>query len=642
MSNHINSNYKTILKATGNVDKITINGVTYTPNKDKTIVVDATFLEPEDLSPVAFTGNYDDLLGLPTLFSGDYNDLDNLPSLFSGNYNDLTNKPALFSGNYNDLSDKPNLSALATAIQSASNVGTGTAIYSDRLGTALRFRTIKAGDNVTISTATDGTITIASAGGDTSPAGETNTSSTLGAGVTLVAPKNGTDLPFRSLLSSAGLTWSQQANTVTLSLHSLLQAYIEGAGFGLGTVGRVINDGNELVWSGLGRATTLNKPNLPTAGVGYGIGMPHDDNMLSLGGQLFLNYSSDDGNYVLAPRLFARSKTSGTSFGNWIEFWNSYNLPISNFAKTLLDDNDAGVARATLGLGTAATANAQNGYTDSTAGALLRVGAFGLGGNAVVISDPDIVYRPSGLYDVAPDVSWANRPITGWTRILHLNHANITGYATQIATGNWAAQHNRYFQRTCIAGGWSGWVELFHTGNFDPASKLDVNPSRLLIIGNPGYPDYSSGQLELRSTDGKDVSIGFHRGGYTACQLRHSSDGLMLSGTGRTSAATFYSYGSIQGASDSRLKENIKTISNALDKVNKLRGVNFTWSSNDKQDMGVIAQEVLDVVPEVVEENADGYYGVSYGNLVGLLIEAIKEQDKKISKLEERLNGSSN
>lgn len=59
---------------------------------------------------------------------------------------------------------------------------------------------------------------------DTPVAGESNTASTLGTGTTLVAPKNGVDLPFRSLLASAGLAWSQQANTVTLSLDATLQA----------------------------------------------------------------------------------------------------------------------------------------------------------------------------------------------------------------------------------------------------------------------------------------------------------------------------------------------------------------------------------------------------------------------------------
>jgi hypothetical protein len=59
--------------------------------------------------PTLFSGNYNDLSNKPTLFSGDYDDLSDKPTLFSGDYDDLTHKPTLFSGNYNDLSDKPTL-----------------------------------------------------------------------------------------------------------------------------------------------------------------------------------------------------------------------------------------------------------------------------------------------------------------------------------------------------------------------------------------------------------------------------------------------------------------------------------------------------------------------------------------------------
>lgn len=92
--------------------------------------------------------------------------------------------------------------------------------------------------------------------------------------------------------------------------------------------------------------------------------------------------------------------------------------------------------------------------------------------------------------------------------------------------------------------------------------------------------------------------------------------------------------GNINSLSDKTLKTNIKTISNALDKVTQLRGVEF-----DRKDMqnahqiGVIAQEVEKIIPEVVSTNHDGIKSVSYGNLVGLLIEAIKELSAEIKEL---------
>ena len=110
--------------------------------------------------------------------------------------------------------------------------------------------------------------------------------------------------------------------------------------------------------------------------------------------------------------------------------------------------------------------------------------------------------------------------------------------------------------------------------------------------------------------------------------------GIDASGNGRF-AGDVVAY----SASDSRLKENIKPITNALEKVRKLGGYEFDW--NDKQtvweegkhDIGVIAQEVQAVVPEVTKERIDGYLGVDYEKLVPLLIEAIKEQQTQIEEL---------
>jgi hypothetical protein len=89
--------------------------------------------------------------------------------------------------------------------------------------------------------------------------------------------------------------------------------------------------------------------------------------------------------------------------------------------------------------------------------------------------------------------------------------------------------------------------------------------------------------------------------------------------------------------SDERLKENIHTITDPIAKVCALRGVSYDLIKDQKKQIGVIAQEVEQVIPEVVADIPDGYKGVHYGNLVGLLIEAIKEQQKQIDELKEKL-----
>lgn len=85
--------------------------------------------------------------------------------------------------------------------------------------------------------------------------------------------------------------------------------------------------------------------------------------------------------------------------------------------------------------------------------------------------------------------------------------------------------------------------------------------------------------------------------------------------------------------SDEREKTNITTIENALNKILSLRGVEFDWKATGEHAVGVIAQEVLKVVPYAV--NGGGkVLTVSYGSLVGILIEAIKEQQRQIEKLQ--------
>jgi hypothetical protein len=92
-------------------------------------------------------------------------------------------------------------------------------------------------------------------------------------------------------------------------------------------------------------------------------------------------------------------------------------------------------------------------------------------------------------------------------------------------------------------------------------------------------------------------------------------------------------------SSDKNLKTNITPIENALDKVLSLEGVEFDFISGvncgylKKHQIGLIAQDVKKVIPEVVGKNNDGTLGVSYQHLVAVLVEAIKEQQKEIEEL---------
>jgi len=96
---------------------------------------------------------------------------------------------------------------------------------------------------------------------------------------------------------------------------------------------------------------------------------------------------------------------------------------------------------------------------------------------------------------------------------------------------------------------------------------------------------------------------------------------------------TIRATGNVIAYSDVRSKENIKTIDSPLDKVLKLRGVEFNKIGKKKKEVGVIAQEIEKVLPEVVSTDDEGMKSVAYGNIVGVLIEGMKEQQKQIEAL---------
>lgn len=97
-------------------------------------------------------------------------------------------------------------------------------------------------------------------------------------------------------------------------------------------------------------------------------------------------------------------------------------------------------------------------------------------------------------------------------------------------------------------------------------------------------------------------------------------------------------------SSDISLKDNIRPIESAIFKVKQIRGVEFDWNEKSTEsqqekghDVGLIAQEVEKVLPEVIQIREDGIKAISYEKVVPLLVEAIKEQQTTIENLESRL-----
>lgn len=112
----------------------------------------------------------------------------------------------------------------------------------------------------------------------------------------------------------------------------------------------------------------------------------------------------------------------------------------------------------------------------------------------------------------------------------------------------------------------------------------------------------------------------------------------LLGSSGCLISGDLHLYGNLYEYSDRRLKQNIIEINSSLDTVCRLNGVQFTWISNKQKDYGIIAQEVEQILPQLVTlEERTGYKQVNYIKLIPFLLQSIKQLNKKVSDLQSKL-----
>ena len=176
-----------------------------------------------------------------------------------------------------------------------------------------------------------------------------------------------------------------------------------------------------------------------------------------------------------------------------------------------------------------------------------------------------------------------------------------------------------------------GGIFFYGAGTSRAGFNVDTENWKFLI-GTPASNtvEMSLGTLGLAGENG--LYVGSAQGAPADNEVRAEGD-----------ITAFYS-------SDITLKENIVEINNALDKINSMRGVYFDWTDEHiesrggedgyfvrKHDIGVIAQEVEEVLPEVVRDRKDGTKAVDYQKMVALLIEGMKEQQQQIDNLQQEV-----
>lgn len=227
--------------------------------------------------------------------------------------------------------------------------------------------------------------------------------------------------------------------------------------------------------------------------------------------------------------------------------------------------------------------------------------------------------------------------IEGWGNIFmgHLAAVNLDNGAENLIMGIKAGGEKGWGNRNVFLGAFSGQNNYVGDENVFIGSRAGINAtgSNNLFIGtNAGADEVLSNKLYITNTNTDTLIYG-----------DFSSKQLVINGSSANLSRdyNFWVNGTAGGAnpwfssSDLRLKKSIQTIPNALDKVLKLRGVNFEWRDNAKPglNVGFIAQEVLSVVPEVVKGSEQATYTMDYASLSAVIVEAMKEQQKTIEQL---------
>tara|TARA_R100000234_G_scaffold85410_1_gene54407 strand:+ start:170 stop:1384 length:1215 start_codon:yes stop_codon:yes gene_type:complete len=184
----------------------------------------------------------------------------------------------------------------------------------------------------------------------------------------------------------------------------------------------------------------------------------------------------------------------------------------------------------------------------------------------------------------------------------------------------------------------------------DDALTMGTNTSgHILVADGTNYnPVAMSGDVAIASNgattiQANSVALGTDTTGNYVATVAGTTNEIEVSGSGSETAAvtvglpnavtvtTSVTSASFFYSSDAALKEDIQTIEKPLEKVQALRGVSYKWKDTGRKDIGLVADEVEKVLPELVVE--DKHKTMDYGHMIGLLVEAIKEQQKEIEEL---------
>jgi hypothetical protein len=364
--------------------------------------------------------------------------------------------------------------------------------------------------------------------------------------------------------------------------------------------------------------------------------------------------------------------------------------------RAILDDADAAAQRTTLGLGTMATQAASS--VSITGGSISGITDLAIADGGTGASDAGTARAnlnvptrtggdASGTWSIAISGNAATATNLSTNRTNWSSNGTISAVVGQLAWKNYNNNHTIFdaSNSTSPSGtsvsstnaqiGWAasyptlmGWngsetygvrVDSARVADSAASATTATTASNTTSISSAvgsnftwtGIQQFQSNRntsgsnppLQAYSSSGGAI-MSFHRGGQYAINMGLDSDNVFRIG-GWSAPANLLQMdmsgnltmaNNVAAYSDRRLKTNLEPITDALEKVQSLTGYTYTRIDNGQRQTGLVAQDVQEVLPEAVMDDGE-HLSLAYGNMVGLLVEAIKAQQARIDALERRL-----
>ena len=203
-----------------------------------------------------------------------------------------------------------------------------------------------------------------------------------------------------------------------------------------------------------------------------------------------------------------------------------------------------------------------------------------------------------------------------------IDSAYVTARARAYDSANAAGQIELYGYTTYDSANATGQIESYGYTTYDSSNTVGFGYTTYDSANTIGLVDSAYVAARSAAFDSASVARLYYNG--TDVKAEATNTGITVTGD-------------VNSTSDRTMKDNIEDLVGALETINQIQPVSFNWKTTGKKAYGVIAQEIEQVLPEIVSEDANGIKSVGYTQLIPFLIQAVQELQKEVDELKSKV-----